>query len=76
MKINMRNFSSNCSILDCDALAVVESPFGFLKEECQHLKTGLMQAVTSIVWIPTSRWPVKLNTVRPFADENKKDPCI
>ena len=51
MNINMRNFSSNCSKLDCDALAVVESPCGFLKKECPHLETGLMQAVTSIVWI-------------------------
>jgi hypothetical protein len=49
MKINMRNFISNCSKLEYDSLALVESPYGFLKKECPYLDAGLMQAVTSIV---------------------------
>jgi hypothetical protein len=76
MKINMRNFISNCSKLECDALALVESPYGFLKKECPYLDAGLMQAVTSIVWTPASRLPVEWNTICPFVDENMKDPWI
>ncbi len=70
----MRNFINNCSNLERDALALVESRHGFLLKGMSNLDTGLMQAVTSIVWKTANRLPAEWNNVCPFVDENKKDP--